>query len=115
MHYGITRLATNFTEADIRDWRVRLLKTLFFFVPRANPDIEPLFPRVACWALELDTDGWPVREIGLDCAGAPLFRSPDGRNSGFWPDMARQQFDLEQLEHFSESEFNQLWSASAGA
>jgi hypothetical protein len=73
MHYGITIEATDFTDQMMSDWRDRLLKIIFFFVPRANPDNELLYPRVRSWALEIDEDGWPQREVGLDSTGKPLF------------------------------------------
>ena len=116
MHYGITNVATNFTDQTISDWRLRPLKAILFFVPRANPDIEPLYPQVKAWALELADDGWPQREIGLDSSGNPLFRAPNERNTGFWPDMAAMQFNLAELQQLSEAEFNSLWAAAqAGA
>ena len=112
MHYGITREATNFTEKMMTDWRVRLLKAVLFFVPRANPDHERLYPKVRSWALELSDDGWPQREIGLDFQGQPLFGAPNDRNTGFWPDMAIQQFNPSELEPMSEESFNTLWAAT---
>jgi hypothetical protein len=116
MHYGITTEGADFTEEMIADWRVRLLKAILFFVPRANPDNERFYPQVRSWALELDEDGWPQREVGLDSSGTPLFRAPDDRNTGFWPDMAIKQFDNSELNPISEDAFNALWSAAqAGA
>jgi len=111
MHYGITIEATDFTDQMMSDWRDRLLKIIFFFVPRANPDNELLYPQVRSWALEIDEDGWPQREVGLDSTGKPLFRAPDHRNTGFWPDMAARQFHADEVKQISEREFNDLWSA----
>ena len=111
MHYGITTEATDFTDKMMSDWRVRLFKAIYVFVPRANPDNELLYPEVRSWALEIDGDGWPQREIGLDAVGAPLFRAPDRRNTGFWPDMAAKQFHVDELQQMSEGQFNDLWSA----
>jgi hypothetical protein len=116
MHYGITTEATDFTDKMMSDWRVRLFKAIFFFVPRANPDNELLYPQVRSWALEIDGDGWPQREVGLDSVGTPLFCAPDRRNTGFWPDMAAKQFHVDELQQISEVQFNDLWSAlQAGA
>ena len=116
MHYGITTEGTDFTAEMMSDWRVRVFKTVFFFVPRANPDNEPLYPQVRSWALELNEDGWPQREVGLDSSGKPLFRAPDHRNTGFWPDMAIKQFSPTELQEISSEAFNDLWSAvQAGA
>ena len=65
MHYGITTEGANFTDDLMSDWRIRVLKAVLFFVPRANPDNERLHPKVRSWALELDDQGWPQREVGL--------------------------------------------------
>ncbi|MGO4549597.1 hypothetical protein AB4059_00615 [Lysobacter sp. 2RAF19] len=114
MHYGITTIATDFTEGEMTDWRVRVIKAILFFVPRANPDNECLYPQVRFWALELDEDGWPQREVGLDASRMPLFRAPDERNTGFWPDMAHTQFTKAELEAISENTFEEFWSGAPG-
>jgi hypothetical protein len=110
MFYGVTTKATNFTDELLNNWRVRFLKVLLFFVPRANPDVERYYPLVKEWALELSDDGWPQREVGLDKAGAPIFATPDDRNTGFWTDMARTQFLRDELRLISAEEFERLWS-----
>jgi len=109
LHYGITKLANDFTQEMNRDWRARLLNSIFFL--RANPDNERLYPEVESWAIEIDDEGWPQREVGLDSSGAPLFRAPNSRNTGFWPDMAAMQFDKNDLLPLTESEFTQLWTS----
>ena len=110
MHYGITTEATDFTEAGMKNWRVRLLKAILFFIPRANPDHERLYPQVRFWALEMDEDGWPQREVGLDASRKALFSAPDERNTGFWPDMARTQFAKSEVEAISEGAFEAFWA-----
>jgi hypothetical protein len=110
MHYGLTTKATNFSEEAVSDWRIRLLEAILFFVPRANPDHERLYPQVRTWALELDEDGWPQREVGLDASGRPLFRAPDERNTGFWPDLAYMQFDKAELAPISKEAFDAFWA-----
>ena len=112
MLYGITTEATDFTDKSISNWRIRLLRLLLFFVPRANPDNEKLYPLVKFWAIEFDEKGWPQREVGLDSSGAPLFGAPDARNTGFWPDMASKQFSVAELQPLSEEAFNALWLAT---
>ena len=110
MIYGATTKATDFTDESLNSWKARLVKTLLFFVPRANPDVERLFPLVKEWALELSDEGWPQREVGLDQTGKPLFAIPDARNTGFWTDMARQQFHSGELRQIPADEFERLWS-----
>ena len=108
MYYGITTLATDFTVEMMSNWRLRIINAIFFFA-RANPGNEALYPQVRAWALELDEDGWPQREVGLDSAGKPLFGAPNQHNTGFWPDMSAKQFEPSELQEMSELQFNQLW------
>lgn len=110
MIYGATTKATDFTDKMLNSWKARFMKTLLFFVPRANPDIERLYPLVKEWALELSDDGWPQKEVGLDSTGKPLFATPDSRNTGFWTDMAHQKFYGSELRQISAEEFERLWS-----
>jgi hypothetical protein len=105
MIYGSTILATNFGPDS---WQVRLLRVLLFFIPRANPDNEPLYRHVKKWYLELDDSGVPVRELGLDSEGQPLFGAPDDRNSGFWTD-STERFQQEQFSPIRAEVFERLW------
>jgi hypothetical protein len=109
MIYGSTLLATNFRPDN---WQVRLLRTLLFFIPRANLDHEPLYRQVKKWYLELDDAGVPVREIGLSSDGRPLFGSPDKRNMGFWTD-SDKTFQKDKLGPVSADEFEKLWQEVA--
>jgi hypothetical protein len=112
MHYGITREATDFTHTGMTDWRVKAIKALLFFVPRANPDHEDKYPEVRAWALELSDEGLPIREVGMSGSGHALFRAPNSRNTGFWTDMASQKFAPEDLEPISSEMFSSLWLAA---
>jgi len=105
MIYGSTLLATSFGPDC---WQVRLWRALLFFIPRANPDNEPLYRHVKKWYLELDDSGVPAREIGLDSDGRPLFGAPDERNFGFWTD-STEAFQHDQLSPVSPDEFERLW------
>jgi len=106
MHYGSTKLATNFGPDP---WQVRVLRLLLFFIPKANPGNEKLYPLVKSWYLEVDDSNVPVREIGLGENGEPLFAAPDQRNFGFWTD-SREPFDTEHLQPISAEEFLGLWN-----
>jgi len=114
MYYGTTTLATDFTEETMRNWKVRVIEKLLFFVPRANPDTEKLYPQVRIWVLELSDEGWPQREIGIGDNGVPLFFAPDSRNTGFWTDMAEKKFELSELEDLAEEEFARMRNQLAG-
>src|SRR5690606_40702006 len=110
MHYGATTLGTGFTDEMLNSWKVRIVKTLLFFMPRANPDVEKLYPLVKEWALELSDEGWPKREVGLDAERKPLFRTPNNRNTGFWIDMSETQFKRSDLRERSEEHTSELQS-----
>ena len=103
--YGSTTMATDFRPPD---WRKKLIRSVLFFIPAANPDAEPLFPRVKKWFLEVDDTGVPVREIAVDEEGQVLFRMPDGRNYGFWTDSA-VTLPEGTLEPITVDEFEGLW------
>lgn len=105
--YGTTSLATSWPPRE--PWQVRILRALLWFIPRANPDNEKLYPRVHRWALELDEDRKPVREVGVGANGKALFRAPDKRNYGFWTDNA-QAFEIDILETMNPAAFEALWA-----
>jgi hypothetical protein len=107
MHYGSTNRATNFRPDP---WQVRVLRSLLFFIPKANPDNESLYPLVRKWYLELDDSNLPVREIGLGENEVPLFAAPDQRNYGFWTDSS-EPVDAEWLQPISAEEFHRVWNA----
>lgn len=109
MFYGITTKATDFTKENMRPWPVRIIETLLFFIPKGNPDAEPLYPKVKEWALELNDEGWPQREVGVDQTGKALFALPNKRNTGFWTDMAYMQFNRSELRVISSQDFMRLW------
>jgi hypothetical protein len=113
MYYGSTLAATTFTEPMMRSLPVRIIRSVLFFVPSANPDVEKLYPRVKKWILEVSEDGWPQREIGLDENALPLFRLPNERNSGFWTDMARTKFMRSDLVLIDADEFEKCWAHAA--
>ena len=81
---------------------------LLFFKPRPSPDHERFYHLVRKWYIELDDCGVPVREIGLDSEGRPLFRAPDGRNLGFWTD-STEAFQDGPLTPIKAEEFERLW------
>jgi hypothetical protein len=106
MYYGSTTLGLPLPQ---NAWRVRLVRALLRFIPRANPDHEPLYPKVKRWLLEVDASGHPNREIGLDEHGKPLFAAPDSRNTGFFTD-SNVTFAQSDLALCEAAEFEDLWA-----
>lgn len=109
MFYGCTTDATDWDERLAKSWSNRLLRALFFFIPRANLDVETHYPLVKEWVLELSDEGWPQREVALDAQGKPLFCTPNSRNAGFWTDAPRQ-FTPMDLRAITAEEFDSLWA-----
>jgi hypothetical protein len=106
MRYGITTKATDFHPPD---WKTRLIRTLFFFVPDGNPDHEQFYPSIRKWLLEVDDRGIPQREVALGDEDVPLFAAPDDRNHGFWTDNS-YAFSANELEPVEPSRFEECWA-----
>jgi hypothetical protein len=112
VHYGSTTKATDFAPPNRK---AQLIRVALWFMPRANPDFEPLFPQVRKWLVEIDESGRAQREVALGADGTPLFAAPDARNLGFWTD-SDKTFAKSELASLSALEFEQLWSrACTGA
>lgn len=111
MYYGSTQEATDWDERQMNDLGVKLIGLLLFFLPRANPDNEKLYPKVRKWLLELNDEGWPQREIALDDASQILFCSPNERNTGMWTDMGIKKFETSELEQIEKSYFEECWNS----
>ena len=108
MNYGYTELATDWNEKEMNSFSSRIICALLFFIPKGNPDNEKLYPFVSKWFIEIDENGIPCREIGIDSKGAPLFAAPDTKNYGFWTD-SNQTFKISDLQPANKEEFNSMW------
>jgi hypothetical protein len=112
MYYGSTKKFTDWNERDLNSWKVRLLYLLLFFIPKANPDNEKLYPKVKEWLLETNENDQPVREIALDKDGNVLFVSPNKRNFGFWTDV-NGPVRKSELSPIERDVFEDLWQRAS--
>jgi hypothetical protein len=109
MRYYSTTLATNLRPAD---WRMKLVYTLLWFIPRSNPDFEVHFSRVRRWYVEVDDSGLPSRELGIDERGTPITAGPWERNFGFWTDSG-EPLPAERTEEIAKDVFEAMWERFA--
>ena len=109
MKYLSTTMATDWSEKE--PWQVKVIKTILFFIPRANPGYDSKMHLVKKWLIEFDEEDGellPWREIALDYNGTPLFAGPDKRNYGYWLDTGMKYEDFEG-EQISKGEFEKMW------
>lgn len=109
MKYIKTKLATDWTRETSK--LEKLIRTILFFIPRANPDYDDKMHLIKSWLIEFsETNGefLPYREIGLDEFDNPIISGPNTRNYGFWydTDMKYEDFDGTPI---SREEFEQKW------
>ena len=109
MKYLRTKLATDWNEGKSLSQRV--IETVLFFVPKANPGYENKMHLVDEWVVEFDEDNNPFREIALDFNGYPVFAGPNEENYGFWLDTNMKYSDFTGRE-VELSEFENLWVKS---
>lgn len=105
-------MATNWPEKE--PWQIRLIRMVFFFIPRANPGYDSKMYLVEKWLIEfLEEDGnlVPWREIALDAKDNIVFAGPDKRNYGFWLDTDMKFEDFEG-KLINKDEFESYWSLS---
>ena len=105
MQYYCTTLGTNLPPPD---WRMKLIYTLLWFIPRSNPDFEAHVSQIRRWYVEVDEAGRPSREIGIDESGMPITAAPWQSNFGFWTDSA-EPLPAERTEEIAEDVFLNMW------
>ena len=106
MKYGYTTLAADWSE---KSFLVKLISQILFFIPKANHDIEHLFPEISKWLIEIDEMGGIVhREIAFDSNGNVLFCAPNERNMGYWTDSS-YRFRKDELDKVSQEYFEDMW------
>ena len=105
-------MATDWPKKE--PWQVKVIKTILFFIPKANPGYDSKMHKVKKWLIEFDKEDGellPWREIGLDSKGNPVLAGPDKKNYGFWLDtnMKYEDFDGEPI---GKDEFEKIWNLS---
>ena len=111
MPYLRTRLGTGFPNRE--PFALKVIKALFFFIPRDNPDYEPKLHLVHEWLVECGESGDPWREIGLGVDGLPVISGPDDRNYGFWCYTNMKWDDFKDRESISRDAFEDHWRRAA--
>ena len=115
MKFISTSLATDWPEKQ--PWQVKVLKSILFFIPKANPGYDSKMHLVKNWLIEFveeDDDFIPWREIALDSVGNILFAGPDKINYGFWLDTNMKYEDFKG-EPIDKDEFEKHWKQSGVA
>ncbi len=88
-----------------------LVKLLFIWVPKGSPDYDGrTWAAVAYWLVEVDDEGYPMREIGFTAQHRPVLFAPTDRNMGMWTDSDRV-FSLKEFEAQNEYRFAATWDA----
>lgn len=109
MKYLRTKQATDWPEKE--PLKIKLVRCLLFFIPRANPGYDPKMHLVKEWLIEFQDDDTPFREIALGAEGTPVFAGPGNGNCGFWLDVNMKYEDFEGVP-VDQSEFERMWSIS---
>ena len=97
-------------------WR-GLASILSYFIPKGNPDFEALISEVKEWLVELNEEGVPEREVGINQNGVPIMKMPWKKNYGFWTDSNLKRGDFENLfqpEEIEASVFEDYWNTYGG-
>jgi hypothetical protein len=80
-------------------------------LPAANPDFGDIYDRVVAFHVELDSDGSPEREVGLDSSGRVVFIAPWRENLGVILDSYSEPFDSSKFEQIPAEQFDQEWKS----
>lgn len=76
---------------------------------KASPDYDGRLRLVNYWLVEIDEDGYPMREIGFTAQGEPTLFAPTTRNYGLWTDSDRV-FLREEFEARDDFPFDATWN-----
>ncbi|MES2593500.1 MAG: hypothetical protein V4608_16575 [Bacteroidota bacterium] len=95
----------------------KILYTILFFIPKANPEYKKFLDDVSEWLLEIDpVDNLPIREIAKDTSGKILFIMPWRNDYGYWTDNnIKTDYFMEYFKAsiIDKAEFNNNWDEFA--
>ena len=80
-------------------------------LPEANPDFHHQIERVTAFHVELDADGSPERELGVDASGQTVFIAPWRENLGVILDSYSEPFDASKHQQIPAEQFEQEWKS----
>lgn len=112
MIYLSTTMATNWNQKE--PFKIKLLRTFLFFIPRSNPDYHSKMHLVKKWLIEFTEEEGellPWREIALGENDELFFAGPDKKNYGFWLD-TNMKFEDFEGELIDKEEFERIWKIS---
>ena len=93
---------------------VYVIKCVFWFIPKTNPDFEDVYENVITWYIEYDDiNNYANREVGIDANGKVVVKGPYLKNLGFWTseDLTYKQFISEfEIVHIEKKVFDVLWN-----
>lgn len=93
-----------------------IFSIIFFFIPKANPDLEDRIDRVTEWQLEIDPiDNLPIREIGKGSNNKIVLIMPWRDNCGYWTDNTGMKLE-DFISHYKainmdKTEFEKNWES----
>lgn len=98
--------------------KIKLISTILFLIPKANPDYDGKIDDALEWQLEIEEESkLPIREIGIDRNGKVLMIMPWQRNYGYWTDnsMTLELFISQfKATSISKDESEENWEKIAG-
>lgn len=107
MNYIKTKEATDFPEK--KSLGEKILRTLLFFIPKANPGYEGKYHLINEWLIEFDDNNDPIREIALNENNEVLFTGPSKQDYGFWLDSNMKFDNFKDVVKISSNEFEIFW------
>jgi len=101
-------------KSDEDSGRIAILvaDVLHRILPSANPDFDDfIYDRVVAFHVELDSDGSPERELGIDSGGQVVFIAPWRENLGVILDIFDEPFEASKYEQISAEQFQREWES----